>query len=508
MLRLLQHQPADVHRPAGFQDPATFARTIELERVRSDRTEIPIALIVFECALAQRRTVVEQIERRVRQTDQVGVFNDDRIGAILWNCKERGARQFIASVVEHLNNAKYELFLYPTAPVEPDDTPRDSRTDDCTEDSPECPREQDARVLEGSSSFASAASIEDRLNLVDHAIKAINQEWGSDDSRGRPSGPEGTSLGYGQDGTRELATSGNLTQLRIHEWPTSDAYERGNKYAVGRVAMSDHELYEEQESFETVAVAVEEAPRGSAVTTQPRTLAESALAHIDELQEMTSAELDKDVPYQEAQPLEALFVRPFPKWKRCLDVFGATCGLIVLSPLLLGTIALIKLTSRGPVLFKQQREGLAGKLFTIYKFRTMYLDADKRKDALRSDSEQDGPCFKMEHDPRITPLGRFLRKSCIDELPQLWNVLIGDMTLVGPRPLDYRESHKIHQWGRRRLEMTPGLTCIWQVHGKSRVSFNEWMRMDIRYMRRRGFLLDLKLIRQTIQQVLLHRASY
>ncbi len=138
----------------------------------------------------------------------------------------------------------------------------------------------------------------------------------------------------------------------------------------------------------------------------------------------------------------------------------------------------------------------------------MYIDADARKDALRAQSEQDGPCFKMEHDPRITPLGRFLRKSCIDELPQLWNVLIGDMTLVGPRPLDYRESHKIHQWGRRRLEVTPGLTCIWQVHGKSRVSFNEWMRMDIRYMRRRGFFFDLKLIRETLQQVLLHRASH
>ncbi|MEX0701758.1 MAG: sugar transferase [Planctomycetales bacterium] len=207
------------------------------------------------------------------------------------------------------------------------------------------------------------------------------------------------------------------------------------------------------------------------------------------------------------RPLEALFVRATPWWKRCVDVCGAVFGLVVLAPLLLLTATLIKLTSPGPVFFRQLRDGLGGGPFTIYKFRTMYVDAEARKAELRKFSEQDGPAFKMTNDPRITPLGRFLRKTCIDELPQFWNVLKGDMSLVGPRPLDCKEAQHIDGWGRRRLEVTPGLTCIWQVHGKSKVSFNEWMRMDIRYMKGRSFFRDLKLVFETVAQVLRSRGS-
>lgn len=205
--------------------------------------------------------------------------------------------------------------------------------------------------------------------------------------------------------------------------------------------------------------------------------------------------------------MEVLFVKPLPFWKRAFDVVAATAGILMLSPLLLVTAVLIKLTSRGGVLFKQQRTGLGGKPFTIYKFRTMCLDAEAQTDALRKHSEQDGPAFKLKTDPRITPIGRYLRKTCIDELPQLWNVLKGDMTLVGPRPLWTVEAEKVDGWGRRRLEVTPGLTCIWQVHGKSRVPFTEWMRMDLRYIKVRNFGQDLKLVVQTAIAVVLHRAS-
>lgn len=226
---------------------------------------------------------------------------------------------------------------------------------------------------------------------------------------------------------------------------------------------------------------------------------------IAELLEEVSRETGTSRP---AQPLELLFVQKLPLWKRVLDVVGAAGGLVVLSPLLACVAAAVKLTSRGPILFHQQRDGLGGRPFTIYKFRTMVVDAEARKATLRTQSEQDGPAFKIKHDPRITPIGRFLRKSCLDELPQLWNVLKGDMTLVGPRPLDVKESQHIGGWQRRRLEVTPGLTCIWQVHGKSKVPFTEWMRMDIRYMRARSLLRDLRLVFETLVSVMLHRASH
>lgn len=207
------------------------------------------------------------------------------------------------------------------------------------------------------------------------------------------------------------------------------------------------------------------------------------------------------------QPLSQVFIRPLPLWKRGIDLLAASIGLLLLTPLLLTVVAAIKLTSPGPVLFTQLRTGLGGRTFKIYKFRTMCVDAEQKKKALRQYSEQDGPAFKMTDDPRITPIGKILRKTCIDELPQLWNVLLGDMTLVGPRPLPVDEADGCSQWQRRRVEVTPGLTCIWQVYGKSKVSFADWMRMDIRYIRLGTFGRDMRLIVRTLLAVLTARAS-
>ncbi len=215
-----------------------------------------------------------------------------------------------------------------------------------------------------------------------------------------------------------------------------------------------------------------------------------------------------DPPPVPVLPLEEILLCPLPRWKRAVDVVGATVGLVALSPLLLATAAAIKLTSPGPVLFRQMRDGLGGRQFKINKFRTMVANAEALKASLRQDSEQDGPAFKMEHDPRITSLGRWMRKTCVDELPQLWNVLAGDMSLVGPRPLDSKEMARTGWWERRRLLVTPGLTCIWQVDGKSQVTFKEWMRMDIRYMSDRTFAGDLGLILRTAGNIVLHRGSH
>jgi lipopolysaccharide/colanic/teichoic acid biosynthesis glycosyltransferase len=182
--------------------------------------------------------------------------------------------------------------------------------------------------------------------------------------------------------------------------------------------------------------------------------------------------------------------------------------LITTAPILALAMLAIRLSSPGSALFTQRRAGLGGRAFTIYKLRTMYEDSEQRQAALRAASEQDGPAFKIKNDPRITFVGRFLRKSCLDELPQLWNVIRGEMSIVGPRPLPIGESNACQNWEKRRLDVTPGLTCIWQVRGSLRVSFTEWMRMDIRYIRGRSILRDLQLMFQTAIAVVCHRASH
>ena len=223
----------------------------------------------------------------------------------------------------------------------------------------------------------------------------------------------------------------------------------------------------------------------------------------------TSAAVPADVlPEIEPQSVDCWFVQPLPMWKRLLDIVGAAAGLVVLAPIILCAGIAIKLTSPGPVFFAQKRTGLGGKVFTMYKLRTMRVDAEALKQKLRVLSEQDGPAFKMKNDPRVTPLGRYLRRSCIDELPQLWNVLKGDMSLVGPRPLPCEEAGKCLGWQQRRLHVTPGLTCIWQVRGPEPVPFSEWMRMDLRYVQTNRPVVDLSLIWRTLVAVITHRASH
>lgn len=197
---------------------------------------------------------------------------------------------------------------------------------------------------------------------------------------------------------------------------------------------------------------------------------------------------------------EALLGEPMPWWKRTLDVAGASLGMLLLAPLLATVAMAIKLTSPGPVLFRQLRRGRGGQPFWLYKFRSMVADAEERKPELWALNECDGPAFKMTRDPRVTPLGRLLRATNIDELPQLWNVLKGEMSLVGPRPLPCDEADRCEGWQRRRLDVTPGLTCIWQVKKhRDRISFADWIRMDLRYIKGRSLRLDLKLVWQTLK---------
>lgn len=189
--------------------------------------------------------------------------------------------------------------------------------------------------------------------------------------------------------------------------------------------------------------------------------------------------------------------------KTMIDYIGAGAGLILLSPLMLLIALLIKLTSNGPVLFTQRRSGLNGRQFSLYKFRTMVINAEELKSKLAQDNEMDGPVFKIKKDPRVTRLGRFLRKSSLDELPQLFNILKGEMSLVGPRPPLPEEVERYQLWQRRRLSMKPGLTCIWQVSGRNDISFDNWMKMDLDYIDNWSLLFDLKLISITVKEMLL-----
>lgn len=190
--------------------------------------------------------------------------------------------------------------------------------------------------------------------------------------------------------------------------------------------------------------------------------------------------------------------------KRLIDFLASGIALVILVPIFIIVATLIKATSDGPVFFKQARCGLYGRQFVLYKFRTMIVDAESMLKDILKYNEMDGPAFKMTNDPRVTKIGKWLRKSSLDELPQLWNVFKGDMSLVGPRPPIPVEVRNYDNWQRRRLSMRPGITCIWQAGGRNKITdFQEWMRLDLEYIDNWSLWLDVKILLKTIPGVLL-----
>jgi exopolysaccharide biosynthesis polyprenyl glycosylphosphotransferase len=188
--------------------------------------------------------------------------------------------------------------------------------------------------------------------------------------------------------------------------------------------------------------------------------------------------------------------------KRLFDCLFSAMLLMMLAPLFLVVAALVKLMSSGPVFFRQTRVGLNKRQFTIYKFRTMVANAEQLQDQLLALNEMTGPVFKIKKDPRLTSLGRFLRKASIDELPQLFNVLKGDMSLVGPRAMSLRDYQLFDQdWQRRRFSVKPGITCLWQIHGRNSIPFEKWMELDMQYIDKWSLWLDLKILARTVPAV-------
>ncbi len=195
-------------------------------------------------------------------------------------------------------------------------------------------------------------------------------------------------------------------------------------------------------------------------------------------------------------------------FKRIFDVLLSSAALVAFSPVLLCIAAMIRITSPGPVLFRQTRCGLGGRRFMLYKFRSMINNAEQMRAELHQLNELDGPVFKITDDPRITTVGRWLRRFSLDELPQLWNILRGDMSFVGPRPAVPEEVEQYEDWQRRRLRMRPGLTCTWVLEGRSHVDFNRWMQLDLTYIDNWSLWLDFKIFLRTIPIVLSGRGAY
>jgi exopolysaccharide biosynthesis polyprenyl glycosylphosphotransferase len=193
--------------------------------------------------------------------------------------------------------------------------------------------------------------------------------------------------------------------------------------------------------------------------------------------------------------------------KRILDILGALVGILLSIPVFIVVPVLIKLTSKGPIIYRQVRCGLYGRRFRLFKFRSMIDGAEDVLWEIRHLNEMNGPTFKMRNDPRVTPLGRFLRKTSLDEIPQFFNVLKGDLSLVGPRAPLPEEVKEYTRWQRRRLSVKPGITCLWQISGRNEVDFHEWMKLDLKYIDNWSLWLDFKILLLTIPTVILCRGA-
>lgn len=214
------------------------------------------------------------------------------------------------------------------------------------------------------------------------------------------------------------------------------------------------------------------------------------------------------IPAFSAGPAERRPHRGLPSFKRPLDIVLTVLALAALWPVFLIVAGLVRITSPGPAFFVQERVGFRGQRFGMIKFRSMYADAEARRAALLADSDRDGVCFKMKDDPRVTPVGRFLRRSSLDELPQLINVLRGEMSLVGPRPALPAEVAAYPQAALERLNGLPGITGVWQVSGRADVGFDDMVRMDVGYLRAASFRGDLAILWRTVAVVATARGAY
>jgi lipopolysaccharide/colanic/teichoic acid biosynthesis glycosyltransferase len=269
------------------------------------------------------------------------------------------------------------------------------------------------------------------------------------------------------------------------------------------ISFADRQLFEHNEATSKKANRQKQKrPKTAHVTERGTPIGRSSIAISADFS-LAHARLEANEPIVEP---EGNFEWSYRLAKRTLDVVGAVSFIVLFSPLLAGVFVVLWFTTKGRPIIRQERVGHLGRRFPMFKFRTMRLDAEKLQHLVRN--EKSGPIFKNRHDPRITRIGRILRRTSIDEMPQLFNVLAGHMSLVGPRPPLAKEVAQYKAWQRRRLAIKPGLTCLWQISGRCEIGFDDWVRMDIWYAENQSLLTDLKLLVRTPMSVLSCRGAY
>jgi lipopolysaccharide/colanic/teichoic acid biosynthesis glycosyltransferase len=460
---------------------------IRRESCRADRNGHEFCLVLFDLGSRARSTLscyrlVRAALGRARSTDVVGWFAEGTLCAVLPDTPPDGASVFAkgvcALVAGRMPRPRAVIYRYPgdqrPAPS-PEPQPLPSR-----------------RLLDrmGLGDVRPADPGHGNGNGHGHAPAPANGHKTNGNGHPRPNGHR-----HDCDGNGNGNGNGN---------DTDNTNGNGNGHGKARASANGHGRSDgnghwKPESAFSRAAVLAAAPDVAIGAAGP------ALLACDDEDPVPVA---LSIPEITARAMTALMVRPVPWWKRGLDIAGAAVALVLLAPLMAAAALAVMLSSPGPILFTQRRAGLGGRPFTIFKFRTMRTDAETLKASLRALSEVDGPAFKLTDDPRVTRVGRFLRSTSIDELPQLWNVLRGEMSLVGPRPLPLDESDGCTRWQRHRLDVTPGLTCIWQVSGRSTVSFAQWVRMDMKYIRRRTLLHDLWILVRTVPAVVLRKGAW
>ncbi len=446
---LFSHVPSDL---PGISSASEFETLFRREVARSDRNGRPLSLVVLiptEETARNLPRLAKTLAARVRITDCMGFLDSQRLAVLLTETEGSAAWRFaddVLSITSRLGlGVNCAVYSYP----------------------------QDWLGIQHDGTRRGNGALHEGSPLTRSSPPLRSQDDHGDDSDGndfvdRPNHAPAPDHRDGQD-----------------DDDASESRPRREANREGGIALAERR------------VATRRTPVVAKVRSLPTKEGRSLLAlprqHVEGL------------PIQD---LAQLLVRPIPLWKRAMDVLVSATLLILLLPLFALIAIAIKLDSTGPVIFAQQRAGRGGRPFKFYKFRSMRVTAESERAMLLAANEQDGPVFKIRNDPRITRVGRWIRKTSLDELPQLFNVLKGDMTLVGPRPPTLDELPSYENWQRRRLDVIGGITCSWQVSGRNEIGFSDWVRMDLRYARRTSLAEDLSLLARTVVAVGTMRGAY